>query len=86
MRASAAGLTLFVAMCLLAEPVAGLAHELSGYVSAEGRFFFNDPASSEQEIDIGSFAFLPEYYHEWEDGSAFLFVPFFMEQCLQMGG
>ena len=76
MRTSAAGLTLFVAMCLLAEPVAGLAHDLSGYVSAEGRFFFNDPASSQQERDNGSFAFQPEYYHEWEDGSAFLFVPF----------
>ena len=46
MKTSAARVTLFAAMCLLAEPVAGLAHELSGYVSAEGRFFFNDPASS----------------------------------------
>ena len=76
MKTSAARVTLFAAMCLLAEPVAGLAHELSGYVSAEGRFFFNDPASSEQERDNGSFAFQPEYYHEWDDGSAFLFVPF----------
>jgi hypothetical protein len=76
MKTSAAGITLFVAMCLLAEPLAGFAHELSGYVSAEGRFFFNDPLSSEQERDNGSFAFQPEYYHEWEDGSAFLFVPF----------
>jgi len=76
MKTSAVRLTLFAAMCLLAEPVAGLAHELSGYVSAEGRFFFNDPASWEQERDNGSFAFQPEYYHEWEDGSAFLFVPF----------
>jgi hypothetical protein len=76
MKTSAASFTLFAAMCLLAEPVAGLAHELSGYVSAEGRFFFNDPAYSEQKRDNGSFAFQPEYYHEWEDGSAFLFVPF----------
>ena len=76
MKTSAVRLTLFAAMCLLAEPVAGLAHELSGYVSAEGRFFFNDPVFSEQERDDGSFAFQPEYYHEWQDGSAFLFVPF----------
>ncbi|UCF16055.1 MAG: hypothetical protein JSW59_01070 [Phycisphaerales bacterium] len=76
MKISAGRIIFFVAMCLLAEPVAVLAHELSGYVSAEGRFFFNDPALSEQERDNGSFAFQPEYYHEWEDGSAFLFVPF----------
>jgi hypothetical protein len=76
MKTSAAGVTLFAAMCLLAEPVGGLAHELSGYVSAEGRFFFNDPAYSDQERDNGSFAFQPEYYHEWQDGSAFLFIPF----------
>ncbi|MHC4538781.1 MAG: hypothetical protein ACYTEK_10235 [Planctomycetota bacterium] len=76
MKTSAAGVTLFAVLCLLAEPVAGLAHELSGYVSAEGRLFYSDPAFSEQERDNGSFAFQPEYYHEWDDGSAFLFVPF----------
>jgi len=61
-KISAAGVTLFAALCLFAQAVAGFAHELSGYVSAEGRFFFNDPASSEQERDNGSFAFQPEYY------------------------
>ncbi|MHC4329768.1 MAG: hypothetical protein ACYSWW_16765 [Planctomycetota bacterium] len=76
MKTLTPGITLFAALCLLAEPVAGLAHELSGYVSAESRFFFSNPASSEQERDNGSFAFQAEYYHEWEDGSAFLFVPF----------
>jgi hypothetical protein len=76
MKISAAGIALFIALSLFGAPVTGLAHELSGYISAEGRFFFNDPVSSEQERDNGSFAFQPEYYHEREDGSAFLFVPF----------
>jgi hypothetical protein len=76
MRASVTRITLFFALCLFGTPVTGLAHELSGYISTEGRFFFNDPLSPEQERDNGSFAFQPEYYHEWEDGSAFLFVPF----------
>jgi hypothetical protein len=76
MKQTAAAIALFAAMHLLAQPPASVAHELSGYVSAEGRFFFNDPVLSEQERDNGSFAFQPEYYHEWENGSAFLFVPF----------
>ena len=52
------------------------AHELSGYVAVESRTFFNDPLFSGQERDNFSFALKPEYYHEWENGSSFLFVPF----------
>jgi hypothetical protein len=76
MKASAARVSLFIVLCLFGAPVAGLAHELSGYVTAEGRFFFNDALFPEQERDNSSFAFQPEYYHEWENSSAFLFVPF----------
>jgi len=52
------------------------AGELSGYVSVEGRAFFDDPLYSGQERDNGSIAAQPEYYHEWENGSSFTFVPF----------
>lgn len=52
------------------------ANELSGYVSAEGRFFLNDPLYAGQEQHGGSIAAQPEYYHEWENGSSFTFVPF----------
>jgi hypothetical protein len=53
-----------------------LAHEFSGYVAAEGRFFFNDPLFPEQERNSFSLSFQPEYYHEWKNGSSFTFVPF----------
>ncbi len=76
MRASAGGTTLLVVLSLLGAPSASVGHELSGYVSAEGRLFFNDPLYPGQARDSGSLAFQPEYYHEWEDGSGFLFVPF----------
>jgi len=76
MRVTVVGTTLFVMLCLFGTPVTGLANELSGYVTTEGRYFFHDTLFDEQEKNSGSFAFQPEYYHEWEDGSAFLFVPF----------
>jgi len=52
------------------------AGELSGYVSVEGRGFFDDALYSGQERDNGSIAAQPEYYHEWDNGSSFTFVPF----------
>lgn len=55
--------------------VAG-AHELSGYMAVEGRFFFKDPLFPEQEENNASFAIQPEYYHGWENGSSFTFVLF----------
>jgi hypothetical protein len=76
MRVKVVGTTLFVMLCLFSAPVTGLANELSGYISAEGRYFFHDTLFDEQEKNSGSFAFQPEYYHEWEDGPSFLFVPF----------
>lgn len=52
------------------------AHDFSGYVVAEGRFFPQAPLDSEQKRNSGSLAVQPEYYHEWESGSSFTFVPF----------
>lgn len=50
--------------------------EFSGYVLAEGRLFFHDALYPDQEDNNGSLAAQPEYYHQWEDGSAFTFTPF----------
>jgi len=51
-------------------------YELSGYVSAEGRFFVNEATFSEQGNNSWSLAIAPELYHEWENGSALIFVPY----------
>ena len=51
-------------------------YELSGYVSAEGRFFVNEATFQGQENISGSLAIAPELYHEWENGSALTFVPY----------
>jgi len=53
------------------------AAELSGFVAAEGTFFFHEPLFDEQEEHAASLVFQPELYHEWEDGSSFTFVPFY---------
>lgn len=52
------------------------AGELAGYVSAEARFFFHDPLYAGQREHNLSVAAQPEYYHQWENGSSFTFVPF----------
>jgi len=52
------------------------AGELSGYVSAEARLFFRDALFPGQQDHNGSVAAQPEYYHQWDDGSSFTFVPF----------
>ena len=52
------------------------ANEWSGYVSVEGRLFFHDALYSGQEDNNGSIAAQPEYFHEWEDGGSFTFIPF----------
>ncbi len=52
------------------------ANEWSGYVSVEGRLFFHDALYPGQKDNDGSIAAQPEYYHEWDDGGSFTFVPF----------
>jgi len=66
---------LFLGLCALGLTRA-TAHELSGYVAAETRLFFNSPAFDKQENHSGSVLAQPEYYHEWESGSSFTFTPF----------
>jgi len=73
--------TLYVAIILVVTlgfiyPSVTIAGELSGYIAAESRTFLDDAIFSGQKRDNYSFAFQPEYYHEWEDGSSFIFVPF----------
>ncbi len=75
MRASLATTVFILAFGVISASVAA-SHELSGYVAVEGRGFFNDPFYPEQERDNASFALQPEYYHQWENGSSFTFVPF----------
>ena len=75
MRASLATIILILTFGAI-NPSMAAAHELSGYVAAEGRVFFNDPLYPEQEKDNASLALQPEYYHQWENGSSLTFVPF----------
>ncbi len=75
MRVPLATLILFLTFSVISASVAA-AHELSGYVAAEGRVFFEDALLSKQKRDNASLALQPEYYHEWESGSSFTFVPF----------
>jgi hypothetical protein len=63
-------LTLFLAVS------SASAYELSGFVEAEGRVFFNDPLYPDQERESSSLAMQPEFYHEWKSGSSFIFTPF----------
>lgn len=68
-------LLLLLATCLTGTAMV-TAHELSGHASVEARLFFNDPLYQNQEQNNGSISLEPEYYHEWENGSSFTFVPF----------
>jgi len=57
-------------------PAALQAHELNGSISIETRLFTESPLYPEQEHHNGSITIAPEYYHEWTDGSSFIFAPF----------
>ncbi len=52
------------------------AHEISGFAAGEIRLFPNDALFIGQNDQSSSFALQPEYYHEFESGSSFTFVPF----------
>ena len=48
-----------------------------GYIAAQERFFFDDPADPRQHGNNFSIAAQPEYYHDWADGKQSLtFTPF----------
>ncbi|GJL77160.1 MAG: hypothetical protein NPINA01_01490 [Nitrospinaceae bacterium] len=53
------------------------AHEFSGFVGGEARVFSQSAIQPGQKDHSGSFVANPEYYHEFESGSSFTFVPFF---------
>ncbi len=53
------------------------AHELTGFVSAETRLYPNSARYIGQKDHSASLVFKPEYYHEFESGSSFTFVPFY---------
>lgn len=53
------------------------ANEFSGFVGAEARLFPNSALHLGQEDESASFVAQPEYYHEFESGSSFTFVPFY---------
>jgi hypothetical protein len=57
-------------------PSRPLAFELTGYVKAEGKFFFNEALFSRQQRSCISVVAQPELYHEWENGSSFIATPF----------
>lgn len=67
----ALGIALFL---LLSAQVA--ASELTGYVSAAGRGFFNNGLYYGQSRESASVAAQAEFYNEWEDGSSITFTPF----------
>jgi hypothetical protein len=53
------------------------AHEFTGFVGGEARLFPNSALHLGQEDESVSLIAQPEYYHEFESGSSFTFVPFF---------
>ena len=70
--------TVFLALALLAAPVSASAGwEASGYVEAEGRYFFQNPQYAAQDKDSGSAAAEVELYREWENGASFTLTPFY---------
>ncbi len=53
------------------------AHEFSGFVGGEARVFAQSAIQPGQKDHSASFVLNPEYYHEFDNGSSFTFVPFF---------
>jgi len=53
------------------------ANELSGFIEGQARLFANSATHLGQADQTVSLAAQPEYFHEWETGSSFTFVPFY---------
>jgi hypothetical protein len=70
-------LLFFLAMLLFPRPVISAEFEFSGYGLGEARIFANSAIHPGQEDHSASFAIQPEFYYELEDGSSFLFTPFY---------
>jgi hypothetical protein len=69
-------LFLLAFLVLFRPPAKVTAHEISGFVAGEARLFQNEALFPGQNEQSASFALQPEYYHEFESGSSFTFVPF----------
>ncbi len=71
------GCVLLVVLGLIAFSSANAtAHEFSGFVGGETRVFAQSAIQPGQKDHSASFVANPEYYHEFENGSSFTFVPF----------
>ena len=71
------GWILLFFLAIFARPTAKVfAHEISGFAAGEARLFPNKALFPGQVDQSASFALQPEYYHEFESGSSFTFVPF----------
>jgi hypothetical protein len=70
-------LLFFLVMLLFPRPGHSTEFEFSGYVLGEARGFANSAIHPGQEDHSASFAAQPEFYYELEDGSSFLFTPFY---------
>ncbi len=70
-------LVFFLIALLFPRPSHSGEFEISGYVSGEARIFANSAIHPGQEDHSASFAMQPEFYYELEDGSSFLFTPFY---------
>ncbi len=69
-------LFVFAVITLFHHPVKVFSHEFSGFATGEARLFPNEALFPGQNEQSASFALQPEYYHEFESGSSFTFVPF----------
>lgn len=66
----------FFLFCVIYYPHFLHSYELSGYIMVEGSLFPKDPLYNTQKRSNLSIAIEPEYYHEFENGSSFTFIPF----------
>ncbi len=69
-------LSIFGAFIVIGSFSLSSAYELSGYVTTESRMFFNEPLFPAQKRDTASLAIQPEFYHELDERSSFIFTPF----------
>ena len=53
------------------------AHNIRGSASVQTRLSPNNPIHAGQEDHLVSLALAPEYYHRFDDGDVFTFLPFF---------
>lgn len=65
-----------LALFLLGGTAPVIAHDLSGFMTVEGRLFANRPLAADQKKDNAALVLQPEYYHDWENGLRLTMSPF----------